>query len=1090
MKKSIFLLFLLFSLPLLAHDGHFPDANGDTENATAKPDEGNNKEEWDVNNPPGDFKEISVDTTTGTWMSVDVHPNGKEIVFDLLGDIYTLPITGGEATAVTSGHAWDEQPRYNSDGSRIAFTTDRDGADNIWTIKTDGTDSKQVTKENFRLLNSPVWTPDGNYIAARKHFTSTRSAGAGEIWLYHTSGGKGLQMTKKPNDQKDLGEPSFSPDGRYLYYSQDTTPGKNFEYNKDSNTQIYTIKRLDRETGKTITFVKGPGGAIRPTPSPDGKKLAFIRRVRFQTTLFVKDLVSGAETPVYRELDRDNQEAWAIHGVYPGIAWTPDSKNMVLWAGGKIRKVNVATGTASDIPFHVKQTHKVYDVPRFAVEMDPKKWRTHMLRWVQVSPRGDKVLFQALGHIYVKDLPNGKAKRLTKNNEFEFYPSWSASGQQIVYTTWDDEMLGSVKVSSLRGKTRTLTTVPGHYIEPRFSADGKQVVYRKLEGGNLVSPDWSLDPGIYRVSTRKGEPVFVSDNGQEPFFSADGQRIFLQRHKKYDERQLVSVDLNGQDERAHIESVFTTEYLLSPDEKWLAFREGYHVWITPFVATGKAIKLGPETKSIPISKASEESGDFLHFSGDSKTLHWAMGHTLYSQKIDHLFDFLMHGEGNEEHKKPSHMEIGFEFTPDQPEGITALTGGRVVTMNGEEVFENGVVLVKNNRILAVGNAADITVPANAKVFDVSGKTILPGIIDSHWHGSQGKGQIIPEKNYENYATLALGVTTIHDPSNNSHAIFAASEMQKAGLIVGPRIFSTGRILYGATTDFTVKINSLEDARNHLKRMKAYGAFSVKSYNQPRREQRQQVLTAAHELGIMVVPEGGSLFVHNMNMILDGHTTIEHNIPVAAIYDDVVQLWSQTETASTPTLVVAYGGLSGEYYWYQESNVWEHPILSRYVPRTVLDPRARRRITAPDNEWNHIQEAAVQNKLRQNGVLVTTGAHGQREGLGAHWEIWMLEQGGMTAYEALRAATIDGAKALGMDHEVGSLEEGKLADLFVVDGNPLENLRDSDKVNMVMVNGRLYESATMNQLAPAFEERPAFWFEDCRWLGGPDLPCTE
>ena len=281
---------------------------------------------------------MNLDVDTGTWMSVDVSPDGKEIVFDLLGDIYAMPIGGGEAKPLTSGIAWDMQPRYSPDGKWIAFTSDRSGGDNIWVMDRDGKNPQQVTKETFRLLNSPAWTPDSQYIAARKHFTGTRSVGAGEIWIYHRSGGEGLQMTKRATEQKDEGEPAFSPDGRYLYWSADTTPGKIFEYNKDPNGQIYVIKRLDRETGKIVSFVTGAGGSIRPTPSPDGKSLAFMRRVRYKSTLFVTDLESGVERPVWDGLERDMQETWAIHGVYPGMAWTPDSKSVVLWAGGKIQR--------------------------------------------------------------------------------------------------------------------------------------------------------------------------------------------------------------------------------------------------------------------------------------------------------------------------------------------------------------------------------------------------------------------------------------------------------------------------------------------------------------------------------------------------------------------------------------------------------------------------------------------------------------------------------------------------------------------------------------------------------------------------------
>jgi len=964
------------------------------------PNKANEKDKWDVSNPPGPHDTIDIDTTEGTLMSVDVSPDGADIVFDLLGDIYRIPITGGQAEPLTEGLPWDIQPRYSPDGRYIAFTSDRGGGDNIWVMDRDGSNPRQVTTEDFRLLNEPVWTPDGRYIAARKHFTSGRSLGAGEIWLYHVAGGAGMQMTKRPNDQKDLGEPAFSPDGRYLYYSQDVTPGKTFEYSKDSNTEIYVIQRLDRETGDIDRFVTGPGGSIRPTPSPNGKYLAFIRRVRFKSTLFLQDIESGAEWPIYDGLDRDMQETWAINGLYPNIAWMPSSRSIVFWAGGKIQRIDVNSKEVTEIPFHVVTQRKVGRALRHPVEVAPEKFKVRMLRWVRVSPDGRNVAFQALGRIYIRNLTSGDMRRLTRQNEhFEFYPAWSRDSRSIVYTTWNDEELGSVRVVSATGGLGTaVTDKPGHYVEPEFSPNGTKVVYRRISADRLRSPTWTRETGIYCVPVRGGKPQLVRKGGSQPHFASDDDRLYIldvESGDPDDRRSLISVDLDGSNERTHLVSKNATEFCISPNGQWVAFKERYNAYVMPFVHSGREIEIGPNSKSLPLKRVSRDAGNNLHWSGNSRSLHWSLGPELFERDLTEAFAFLK-GSPEELPEPPANgLDIGFETQAYAPDGKLALVGARIITMHGDEVIDEGTILIEQNRIKAVGPKDAVQIPDRMRVVDVSGNTIMPGIVDVHSHGPYGSNGLIPQRNWWRYADLAFGVTTNFDPSSDTETIFAASEMQRAGLIVAPRIFSTGRILYGAAGTIRVEIDSLEDALSHLRRLKAAGVFCVKNYNQPRRDQRQQIIAAARQLDMMVVAEGGSLFHMDMSLIVDGQTGIEHSIPVARAYDDVIKFWSATGTGLTPTLIVGYGGIWGENYWYHHTNVWDNERLMTFVPRDIVDPRSRRRIMAPEEEYNHIDMAKVCKKLVDAGGHVQLGAHGQLAGLGAHWELWMLAQGGFT-----------------------------------------------------------------------------------------------
>jgi len=1046
-------------------------------------DEASEECAWDVSAAPGEAREAVIDVREGTWMSLDVSPDGEQLAFDLLGDIYTLPIGGGEATPRLSGMAWEMQPRFSPDGKRIAFTSDRGGGDNIWTLELDGGEPQQVTNESFRLLNSPVWTPDGRMIAARKHFTSGRSLGAGEIWLYHASGSKGLQMTKRPGEQKDLGEPAFSPDGRYLYYSRDATPGSTFEYSKDSTGQIYRIERLDRGTGEIRTMAGGPGGACRPTPSPDGKWLAFVRRVRFQSTLFVLDLNSGEARAVYAPLERDMQETWAVHGVYPGMAWLPDSSEIVFYAKGGLWRVDPITGASSQIPFHVKTTRELREPVRFPVEVAPDHFGVKALRSVRVRPDGGEVVYQALGHLWRRGLPGGTPSLVELGaDQFEFYPSYSRDGALLTYVSWNDRELGAVWVVGSDGREpRRLTQIKGQFTNPVFSPGGEEVYFTKVAGGSLTSPLWSYETGVYRVAVAGGPAELVTRSGSEPMFGADPDELLLTRSEwkgDHAERQLVAHRLSDGRETTLFNSQNGVEWNVSPNGQWLAFSERYKATVVPFVRSGRPVALSPGMESMPSTRVSEDAGENLQFSGDSMRLHWSLGPELFSRDLSQSFAFLEGAPKELPEPETQGLNISFRADYAKASNAYALVGARIITMQGDRVIEHGTLIVAGDRIQALGDSAEVLVPKGMPKIDCQGATLMPGMLDVHAHGSMAQAGITPQNNWQQQANLAFGVTTIHDPSNDTNSIFSAAELAKAGLLLMPRIYSTGTILYGAAGSFKAEVDSVDDALHHLRRLKAVGAISVKSYNQPRREQRQQVLEAARQLKMMVVPEGGSLLQHNLTMVVDGHTGIEHTLPVEKVYTDVLQLWGSTPVGYTPTHIVCYGGLWGENYWYQHLNVWENERLMNFVPRSRVDPRARRRTMAPDADYNHLRAASIAKDLVRAGGRVQLGAHGQLPGYGAHWELWMFVQGGMTELEALRAATLDGAKYLGMDADLGSLEAGKLADILVLDANPLEDIQNSETIRYTLLGGRLLDAHTLAEIDPTTGARgPApdyFW----------------
>jgi imidazolonepropionase-like amidohydrolase/Tol biopolymer transport system component len=1042
---------------------------------------------WDVNAPPGAaLRQVPINVSEGTWMNVDVSPDGRTIAFDLLGDIYTMAIAGGRPTRITSGLAFDMQPRFSPDGRMIAFTSDRGGGDNIWVMNADGSGARAITRETFRLLNAPTWSPDGRYIAARKHFTTQRSLGTGEIWLYHVSGvGDGVPLVERasPQLQKELGEPAFSHDGNFIYFSRNTTPGNQFIYAQDSNQEVFDIERYEMATGERRAVTGGPGGAVRPTPSPDGRYLAYVHRTGGHSRLYVKDLQSGDERQVYDSLDQDLQETWAVHGVYPNMAWTPDSQTIVFWAGGHIQRVNRDGSAQAEIPFQVSDTRAVIDPPRPSGTAAPATITTSMPRFSSVSPDGSRVVFETMGRLYVRDLAGGAPRPLTaQDGDFQLFPTWSRDGRTIAFVSWNDQRLGEIRTVSADGSNmRTVTREPGHYRRPRFSPDGAIIVYEASGGQGLTSNQWSANVGIFRVPAAGGASVRILGEGGNPQFGAASDRVFLELNEQQKDK-LISVDLNGGNRREHAAGEMVTQYEVSPDGRTLAFRENYNLFVTPFFGGARTLDISARGSQMPVTRVTTTGGTYPSWTMGGQRLAWSLGPTLFTADASAM---LRNAPGGAAYAAPTTgTSLSISVPADVPTGLVALVGARVVTMANAEggIIDDGVILIDGNRIRAVGRRGEVAIPADARQVDVSGKTIIPGLVDGHAHGSQGEDDLVPQQNWSAMSHLAMGVTTVHDPSSTASEIFVAAEMQRAGLVLAPRTFSSAEIVYGARSPGAYAlIDSYEDALGHVRRLVRQGAHSIKNYNQPRRNQRQQVTAAARAENILVVPEGGSLFQMDITLIQDGNSTLEHNIPQRRFYEDVVSLFSQTRVGYNPTLVVTYGGLAGDPYWTQASPIWNHPLLSRHTPPSNLAGRVRG-TTAPDDQWVDQYSARESHRLFARGVPIAIGGHGQQPGMAEHWEMWSHVRGGASPVEALHHATVDGARIYGFA-DLGSLEPGKLADLVILNADPTQDIRNSDKIDRVMLNGRLYDAATLNEVVTGNRQRRPYYWENAGQGGG-------
>eukprot|EP00004_Rigifila_ramosa_P003768 TRINITY_DN1400_c0_g1_i1.p1 TRINITY_DN1400_c0_g1~~TRINITY_DN1400_c0_g1_i1.p1 ORF type:complete len:1126 (+),score=293.81 TRINITY_DN1400_c0_g1_i1:230-3379(+) len=1035
-------------------------------------------------------------------MNVDVSPDGATLVFDLLGDLYTLPVGGGEAVLLRGGVSFDTHPRFSPDGTRVLFTSDQSGCQNLWTVGADGTGAAQLTNEPYRFVSHGAWSPDGATVAAVKWFTSTRSIPAGEVWLFPASGadaGAGTRLAGRATDSDQVGpeEPVFTPDGASVLFSENVLDGLTYEYSKNPHAGIYAIKRVPAAGGAPETLVQLSGGACRPVVSHDGSRVAFVRRALFGSTLMLLDVATRAlaEYRLPSGLSTDQQVSSAPHGTYPGFAFSPDDQLLYIWAHGKLWRVVVATGAMTEIPFSASVRLNLAETVRAKYDASTgEAFTARVLRTPALSAGLDTLVVSAAGWLWAAEVAGGNvssaaAVRVTpQSSVFEFAPALSLDGTQLVYTTWSDEAFGAVVVRDVASGTEQRMGLPrGRYADPSFSHDGRWIVYTRLGGDSQSGSTDALNPGIYAAPVdESAAPVLVS-SGTTGVFAADDAAVLVFRASS-----VVSIPLAALEKGAAVSTTiatgaYTTEMALSADGRFLIFAEFYELYAVDVALQTLPVVASSRPGSTPpgLVRLSRSGGEFVRFVQGTTQAAFMLGAALHL--VDVAAALAACGPGSDD-SNDFGLACVEAFTrvveveakvptrvAELQDHVVVFDNAKLLPMRGDiaEVIEGGRIVVAGDRIVALGPRESVAIPPGATVVDVGGGVVMPGFIDSHAHWSGGSRYFV-QQNWEFVANMAFGVTTMHNPSASTVNVFSDAELVRSGRKLGSRLLSTGTIIYGADGTARCEINSDADAVAALTRLRSFGAFSAKSYQLPCRSSRQRLLAAARALGMSVVPEGGMNYWWDLTMLVDGHTTVEHNIPVTRLYDDVVTLFAFSGTALIPTLGVSYGTIAGEHYWYQNTNVWENERLLRYVPQLGIYSRSLRPpIHADDRDYDHVVVSESVARLAAAGVDTGLGAHGQQHGIAFHWEMWMFAQGGMSPMECLASATVRAARALGLDGQLGQLAPGLVADLVVYapEHDPTSDIRNSEHVRFVVKDGVVYDAATMDEVLPNAAPRP-------------------
>jgi len=952
--------------------------------------------------------------TEGTNMATDLSPDKKSIAVDIQGTIWSIPIAGGDAKPLTDGMGDDRQPRWSPDGSRVAFQSFRDGYYHIWAVNKDGSGLTQLTFGVFDE-REPEWSPDGKFLV----FSSDRG-GNYDIWKMELATRKFTQLTTDPGNDYC---PAYASDGSKITFVSERT----------SAPGIYILTN----DGSQKLVVKNAAKLSAPAFNPAGTHIYFNSFTGAFSDLEEVDIATGTA----KALTQPSED------VFPFRASWISPQEYLYSADGKIKRVKLGEKIGQAIAFKAIATVTTPVYTRKTYDFNSGKPKTVKgIKGLNVSPDGKRFVFSALGDLWILDKGATVPKPITKDANLDADPTWSPDGNTIAFLT-DRSGAMNLWIHDVKtGKQSELVKLDYDINYPAWSPDGSKIAFYQADPRN----SWGRGTlQTVEVKTRKVEKIHESlFVPSQPSWSPDGRTIAVSGLDVYSTRyreginKILLISLDKKPDR-FVSPVAERSLGMrakngpawSPDGKTMAYVQDGLLWIIAVDPSGTIVG--------PPRGLTHELSEVPSWTADSKTLVYMATDTIKQITVS---------DG-----KIVSIPMTFKWDYKQPKETVVIHAGKVFDGRNKEYIKNVDIIVEGNRIKEI-------VPHKAgragKLVDASDKTVIPGLFEMHTHQHAMTGEKLGR------LWLSYGITSLRETGADPYDALERKESWDAGTLTGPREFFTGgltdgsRIYYGLANS----IHSTAQLDLELERASRLGYDMIKTYVRMPDILQQRITNYAHKIGVPVSShEIFPAMRYGVDAVehIGGTSRRGYSPKISAMnftYQDVTDLLVKSKMNITPT-----ASLQGGFYVMagKDPNYYENKQFKAFYSeefRTALKEGAsqiEKMFPGYTANFGTIQKT-VKNLLA-SGARVTAGTDSPfiPYAMSLHSELQCWVDGGITPFETLRSATLWSAEAVGVSKDLGTLEKGKLADLVIVDGDPLVKIEDAWNVKQVMKNGILF-----------------------------------